>query len=245
MLSNKFPNQVFVIGGGHSIKEGFSYGLPEILKNKFTIGLNWSFHHFPDCTFYSYVDKGSFFEKAGKDTLEKLPLIVCKDWGINHLPNTIPLCASSMYHRELYPPKPYPQNKGVYSAKLVGLFALTLAIYLIQEGTIYLLGYDGGSVLNEQKDQKNRILTHYYQEEGNIKHNGIGRVNWYKQKDRLTREFAPYQNEERVKIYNVSPNSNIDTFEKIGYEEFIKRVKPISESNQEMLREEIKEKLLK
>lgn len=238
-------NSCIIIGGGHSIKEGFSYGLPEILKNKFTIGCNWSFNHFPNCTFYSYVDKGSFFEKAGKNTLEKLPLIVCKDWGINHLPNTIPLPTSSMYHRELYPPKPYPQNKGVYCAKLVGLFALTLAIYLLQEGTIYLLGYDGGSVLNGQKDQKNKIITHYYQEEGKIKHGGIGRVNWYNHKDRLIREFAPYQHEKRVKIYNVSPNSNIKTFDKIGWEEFREKMGAISESNQEMLREEIKKKLLK
>ena len=238
-------NTCIIWGGGYSIKEGLSLGLAEMVKGKFVIGLNWAFIDHPDFTFYSYVDNASFFAKAGKETLKKLPLIVCKDFAINHLPNTIPMPSSTYYYRDLYPNKPYPQYKGVYCAKLVGLFALTLAIYLIQEGTIYLLGYDGGSVLNEQKDQKNRILTHYYQEEGNIKHNGIGRVNWYKQKDRLTREFAPYQNEERVKIYNVSPNSNIDTFEKIGYEEFIKRGKAISESNQEMLREEIKEKLLK
>jgi hypothetical protein len=232
-------NTAIIIGGGSSIKENLS-NLQEELKDRFTVGLNWSFNHFNDCTFYSYVDNASFYQKAGKDTLNKLPLIICKDWGINHLNNTIPLKASSNYYRDLYPPKPYPQERGVYCAKLCGLFALTLVIYLLQEGTIYLLGYDGGAINNE-KDSKNRHITHYYQ--GEIKHNGIGRISWYTHKDRLIREFAPYQNEKKIRIINVSINSRIDIFPKINYEKFYKEISKLPKINQEVLRNEIKHKL--
>ena len=233
-------NTAIIWGGGSSIKEGLSLGLADAVKDKFVVGLNWSFIDYPDFTFYSYVDNNNFFAKAGKEALEKLSLIICKDWGINRLSNTIALKSSPNYYRDLRPPKPYPQERGVYCSKLVGLFALTLTIHLLQEGTIYLLGYDGGAINNE-RDSKNRHITHYYQ--GEIKHSGIGRVSWYEAKDRLIREFAPYMHEKRVKIYNVSPNSRINTFEKIDYKQFFKMIKRVKRVNQEELREEIKKKL--
>jgi len=228
----KKPKQLIIIGGGTSIQEGVRKGLWKKLDGKFTFGLNFSYRYFPNPTAQLYVDD-DFYNKQ-KDKWDYLPLIIGKWYRFNKktfLPQTICLPAISKYHRDV--------KDGVYKSNLVGIFALTLGIHLLDEGEIYLLGYDYGA---KGQDEKGRPKTHFYQ--GDIKHRGIGKVNYYDTKNRATMDFSVYQAENKVKIYNVSPISNIpdSIFPQLTYDEFFKKLdnKKFSQDN---LREEIKEKL--
>jgi len=226
------PNQLIILGGGYSLKEGIDKGLWELLKGKYTIGLNYSYNFF-DSTILCYVDgNGQFYdEEMKKENFRNLPLIIGKKPGdIKILSNTIILKTNdAKYFRDV--------KLGCYKSNLVGIFALSLAIYLLDEGEIYLLGYDyGGS----GKGGKGRILTHFYQ--GQIKHRGIGKINYFNTKGRAKRDFGVYKDESKVKIYNVSLNSKIDIFPKISYDKFFKQLDK-KQYNQEKLREIIKKKL--
>ena len=53
----KKSNQLIIIGGGASIEEGISKNLWEKIKNKFVIGINYSYHHFPNPTFQVWLDR--------------------------------------------------------------------------------------------------------------------------------------------------------------------------------------------
>ena len=121
----------------------------------------------------------------------------------------------------------------------------------MDEGEIYLLGYDYGPQRDSDGkpliDERGRILTHWYQ--GKCEHRGIGKINWYTatmtdSKDKKTKitnaenEFRVFANESKVKIYNVGLQSTIPTFEKISYEQFFEKIDktPI---NQEEIRKEL------
>jgi len=132
-------NQLIILGGGYSIKKGISLGLWEKIKDKFTIGLNFTGIDFPT-TFLCFVDPMRFYVKHNS-LLKELPLIIGRYSTdiirIKH-PNTILLKESERYTRNL--------ETGVYNAFLCGLSGLTLGIYLLNIGEIFLLGYDGGSL---------------------------------------------------------------------------------------------------
>jgi len=229
---NKIPKQIIIIGGGVSLKQGIEQGLWEKLKGKFTIGLNYSYNFF-DSTILCYVDgSGQFYEEESKkEKFQNLPLIIGKKPGqVKVLPNTIILKMSdNKYCRDV--------RLGCYKSSLVGLFALSLAIYLLDEGEIYLLGFDYGAY---GKDKQNRGLTHFYQ--GEIEHRGIGKTNYYDSKSRVDRDFGVYKDEKKVKIYNVSVISKINTFTKMGYLRFFEDLDK-QEYDQTQIREYIKGKL--
>jgi len=243
---NSTPTELFIIGGGYSIKEGLSLGLKDKMKNKFVISLNKSIEAFPDSTFLSFVDKETFYKKY-KEELRKYALIVgrhTEDLFKEKLPNTLLLKHTETYDRTL--------KSGVYGSFLVGLFALSLAIYLIDEGTIYLLGFDGGQlppkpedltigivmnnrtirvpvedvtdkIINEKsanyvikhEGKLYRVLSHFYQ--GEIEHRGVGKIEFYTKNDKVNKLFAPFKEETKCKIFNVSPKSNLNIFTKIDY----------------------------
>ena len=211
----KNKKQLVIIGGGSSLSEGISKGLWKKLENKFTFGLNYSFNHFIP-TAQIYVDK-DFYEKQIKNGLQKLPLVIGKYHKDNkkiQTPNTITIKAISNYNRNI--------KHGIYKSSLVGLYALTLGIYLLDrmEGDdkeIFLLGYDYSS---QGKDKKGRENTHYYQEDPKLQHRGCGKINYYVTKNRAQKDFAPYKEIKDIKIYNVSMNSHIPTFPKITYIQF-------------------------
>ena len=224
------PNELIIIGGGASINEARPFGLEEKIKDCFTCGLNYAYRYF-NCTFHCYVDR-DFYNKQYIE-LSKLKLIIGKEHCQKIHSNTITLPTATRYWRDL--------KGGVYSPGLVGLFALTLGIYLLEEGTIYLLGYDFGEVrsanyedksVNElknysdftKKDDRGRWVTHFYQ--GDFEHRGIGKTNYYNARNRAKNKFGAYKNEKRVKIYNVSPNSRIpnDILEKINYNTFFSKL---------------------
>lgn len=207
------PRQLIIIGGGHSIKEAISKDLWNKLDGKFVIGTNYSFNfHVP--TIQCYLDN-KFFEEQ-KEKLKTLPLIITKPHQKHKLANQIMLKVNSKGTRDL--------KNGVYKGSLTGIFALSLSIYLLDVGEIFLLGYDfGASGYNTAKDKKTKhAITHFYQ--GQLKHRGIGKVNYYNTKGRPERDFKPFEKEKKIKIYNVSMNSKINTFEKISYDEFFKKL---------------------
>lgn len=227
----KNVKQLIIIGGGTSIKEGIYRKLWKKLDEKFTVGLNYSFRYFPVPTFQCYVDK-LFYEKQTQN-MKYLPLIIGNYFkNLKTLSNTIMLKNSSKYNRDI--------SKGCYKSSLCGLYALSLGIYLLNKGEIYLLGYDYSD--NGMKDNKKRLITHFYQ--GDIQHRGIGKVNYYKTKGRAEKDFGVYKNEKKCKIYNVSMNSKINTFPKISYDQFFKMLS-METYNQDKLRKYIYDKLEK
>lgn len=204
------PKEIVIIGGGYSIQEGVSLGLKEKIKDKFTIGINFSFHHFDstflcfgDANFYMGYLKGDMygFSQEHLDTLKKLPLII----GENH--NFHEVYSNSILFRTT----PHWENvteNVFYKYNLTGTLALYIGTKLIDfEGTIYLLGFDW----TESKEQP----THYYPK-SEINHRGQGLRTWYRA-NRPSDLFSSFLTLNKVKIYNVCPTSNIPTFEKIRY----------------------------
>ena len=105
-----------------------------------------------------------------------------------------------------------------YTGLLAGLFATSLAVFL-KVKRIYLLGMDWTK----------SGVTHYYD---NIQHRGVGQTAFYE-------KFSPskfWDNFESWDVWNVSPESNIETFPKIDYDTFFEhlREKPVEYAPDEL-----------
>jgi hypothetical protein len=224
-------NEIIIIGGGNSIKKGLSIGLRERLIGKCVITCNYAYKHF-DHTFLAFCDRNFYKPQDSNnpdiyEELKTLPLIVgINDNGIEEfkLDNTILLDKK-------------------YRVNLTGMFALRLATMLMEEGTIYLLGFDWDrrTGLPERDSKYNPYsdnTIHYYDD---IKHRGMGYVGYYENHN-PDKEFLEFTKKETFKIYNVSLESNIRSFEKISYDQFF-RLMSKKIYNQEELRQEIKEQL--
>ena len=149
---NLIPKQCIILGGGVSIREGIDKGLWSKLENKFTIGLNFSYNFF-NSTFTCFVDPMTFYRK-NKHELKNLGLLAGRytpEIKKEILPNTIFLKPCPNYTRDL--------NKGVYNCYLCGLWALSLAIYTLDAGEIYLLGFDNGSLPVDKKENTMALKT--------------------------------------------------------------------------------------
>jgi hypothetical protein len=223
--------EAIIIGGGKSISEGLNLGLKEKIKDKFTIGCNYAFQTF-HCTFTAFQDrdwyhgrpndKGIYENPDIYSDLKELPLII----GINQngveefkLDNTILL---DRKERE----------------DLTGVFALKLVLRLMQTGTVYLLGFDwtrrkGLPERDPNYNPKSNEPTHYY---NNINHRGIGYVGYYENHN-PNKRFDEFIRPD-IKIYNVNPDSNIGSFEKIDYEQMFDLLET-KDYNQEDLRQEV------
>lgn len=240
------PKECIIVGGGSSLKLADFQRLALTFSTKFTILNNYAYKQFEgtlltciDSDFYKPSIEALTLEKNPDyyDELAKLPLIICID--SNDMPkikhsNTILLKPNSNYQREKC------LINGFYTGNLTGIFALTLASYLMNyEGTIFLLGYDW-TMRNKQEvdplkyESNSTMQTHYYD---NIKHRGIGYLGYYENHD--PHNFFKHFQEKKLKIYNVSLESNIETFDKIDYDDFYKLLSK-EEVNQIELRESIK-----
>jgi hypothetical protein len=236
IISN-YPKEVIIVGGGTSIEPYISL-LQPLCANKFTILTNYSYKYFPG-TFLSFMDR-DFYKTRNKDEhpdiyeeLKPLPLIV----GINQngidefkLDNTI-----------LLPRKKFYTGQFI---NLTGIFALSLAIELLNHsGTIYLLGFDWScrniDISSENYRTHSDEDLHFYKKE--ITHKGVGFFGGY-EKHHPDIQFSPFIKEKDVKIFNVNPDSNINTFEKIDYNKMFSLLSNES-VNQNDLRSQIKEKL--
>jgi hypothetical protein len=234
-------NEIIIIGGGTSIRTGLDLGLKKRIRNKCTIACNFAFNHF-DSTIVTYVDekfyKGILNEDISKipnkshiQQLKSLPLIIGNRFtdDLNYYySNTIPLKSSGIYSRNI-------QKTGIYRPTLVGLFSIHLAMHLMNyNGIIYILGYDW----TRRKEKNEKVKTHYYSR-SEINHRGQGYSTFY-EVHRPEQYFDVFTKEKDVKIYNVSPNSNINCFEKISYPKFFELLSPIT-YNQDKLRKIIKQ----
>lgn len=235
------PNEVIIIGGGASINIGISLGLKDKLQDKFVIACNYAYKHFP-FTFMAFTDENFYLPANAKEhpyknpdiyeELKSIPLII----GINHgknkefaLPNTI------LFKHKSFLKQNTKASEGFYTRNfLTGIFALSITCFLLNyKGIIYLLGFDW------TKDPTKP--THYYSKE-EINHRGIGYTNSYLS-HKSSHIFDCYSMFKDIKIYNVSLNSNIDSFEKISYEKMFELFSG-EIINQEDLRKEIKSKLV-
>jgi len=202
--------QLIIIGGGNSIQEGINKYIWKKLENTFTIGINYSYRYFQSTCLIcmNYTD---FYDKNRND-LKQLPMIITVD-----RPH----------------PSKWEDNTIVVpneSFSLSGILALNLGIELLDEGEIFLLGYDFGM---------HQGLSHFYQ--GDIYHRGIAQSQYYT-KSHAGRDFNQFEKEEKIKIYNVSLESQIDTFSKISYDTFFKKLNKET-YNQKRLRTQIKKRL--
>ena len=219
---------------------GLSLKLEQIIKGNYSIGLNYWFKYGCDTTFNSSGDWQFYIDNY--KALKNLPMIVAsreaqlqnRRRSIIH-ENTILLKSSGTYNGI------DSIKKGVFSKQLIGIWALSLAISLgFKE--IYLLGYDCCEVNGQ---------THFFQGVVNLKqatpiyihgklknkrehYKGVGKkkngkynTSTYDIKKHLNDKwFAPFHAErKKIKIYNVSPDSVLNTFEKIDYETFYKMIK--------------------
>ncbi|MBN1467706.1 MAG: hypothetical protein JW924_03190 [Fusobacteriaceae bacterium] len=236
------PKSVIIIGGGSSIQEGISKGLWQKLEGKFTIGCNYSYRHFLP-TMVAFVDRPFFHER--KQELLELPLVVGKahndiveEKQKKGYDNLLLLGTTNAYFG-----RDAIKKNRVYTSSLVGLFTMTISVALgVTE--FYLLGYDWTIKTSTKKDERDRIMTHYYQADKSLNHRGIGKTNYYSS-HKADDSFKYYAKDKTLTIYNVSLLSNIDCFPKISYDEFFERLAKNSQNyNQEELRNEIKKTIL-
>jgi len=239
------PNEVIIIGGGKSVEEGLSLGLKNHIKDKFVIALNYSYKFF-DNTFLCFGDS-EFYKNDNPnkvypniyEELKTLPLIVGmkknnKITKIIH-PNTLVLPVNNNYCGK------DGLKKGFYSGFLSGLFSISIGIYLMDfKGTIFLLGYDWSKRTKKEVNNKEKINIHYYK---GIVHRGSQWTDSY-EKHNPEGYFKSFLSEKEIKIYNVNPNSNILTFEKINYKKMFELLSTRT-FEQDSLREFIKIKLLR
>jgi hypothetical protein len=221
-------NQIVIIGGGDSIREGIDKGLWEFLSTKWTLACN-SAYKFITPSVLTFVDHRQFYQLFFED-IKNLPLMIGKsNPAIQKRDNLLLLPHSRQFDPTL--------QLGVYVGFLCGLFSLTLAQYFLPtEGEIYLLGYDFCS--NGKVGDKDR--THFYQENPDIQHTGIGRAGYYRRPGK-TKLFDPYLTLTNVKIFNVSKISTIPQFPKISYDEFFDRLQ--NDYNQNELRDYMDKKV--
>jgi hypothetical protein len=231
-----------IIGGGVSIRDNLWHipvkQLPiwRTLKNEFTIGTNFVFHWFiPTVLMYSDYQ----FYGAHQEQLQKLPLVLGKEDSAYKRHKELQLSENILLLKECerLDSKPHywgqeAWSKGFYASQLIGIKALNLAIALGYE-EIYLLGYDATC------DTSGR--THFYSDTNigsytwnNSVHTGVGKndrgyfkTGNYNKIDHLNNFwFKPFEEELKrgINIYNVSVDSKIETFPKITYKEFYKRI---------------------
>jgi len=229
----KPSDRLIIIGGGNSMTEGIQKGLWDKLSYEYTFGINSSIYFFtPTVPFW-----GDWrFYKENKEELDKYNLVIGMfDGKIGNGGNF--KCPKGSNLQMLQTAKNYhgaeSWEKGFYSRILTGLFALTTGLALgFKE--IYLLGFDFQEIEGK---------THFYQKESLEKQKigkiiisndniacGIGkdkrglyRTGCYNKAPSLHfNEFNKVK--PGIEIFNVSPQSKIEAFQKITYDEFFKKL---------------------
>lgn len=224
-----------ILGAGPSIQKGIELGLWDKIVKQEIWSLNSVYKvmpYLPDKQLWVDVS----FYRFEVDNLEKLHNQGVKLISKKHsVWKQIPHIKTYSVTRE----KLHVTDETIYlpSLGLTGMFALGVAIKQNYD-QIFILGYDFGS---SNKDNKN---THFYQnmmpitsdrrkfEEANklIYSHGAGNPNVYYKPDGKVKadvkEFEYWRNDKN-KIWNVSPESRIECFEKIDYPSFFKKLESI------------------
>jgi hypothetical protein len=204
--------EVIILGGGYSIKEGIEKGLwTYINKNNIDVwSLNYAFLTMPflpskqlwtDFSFFLTCQKELLrLEKVGVELVSRTFGTVYKDFNIKTYDWSLEKVDDKIFIGKMC---------------LVGTFALSLAEKLNYE-KIYLLGYDFGTSSLEDRN------THYYLNK-DIRRPYLKGT--YREKNgSLKDSIKDYKNFNAEKIINVSLQSNIPYFKKIGYDEFFREI---------------------
>lgn len=221
---------VVLVGGGRSVRDQWKNGLFEKLREK-DVEV-WSLNFAYKCMPYLpdrqlFIDKYFFQENMNElqELYDKGVPITCKAHGkFVHL-KQLEQFKTTRLKTEYYGQDAI-RRAVIFTGELglTGFFSLS---YAVAKGftEIYLLGYDFGTKSLQHTD------THFYQEEAttkNIRSRGVGKPNCYRKegdciKDSQLRDWLIYRHD-GIKIWNVSPESNITAFEKITYQEFYERL---------------------
>jgi len=247
-----------IIGGGYSINDGIQLGLWDKLKksNIEIWSVNSAFKAMPFLpTREIWVDVNFF--RHGVVELQKLydqgVILMCKKH--NHYTflgdriKQFECCRQREFYKE---GMKTVSHVFIGGHGLSGIFALSLAV-LEDYNICFALGFDWGSPSNEIRK------THFYQDkfpiitnlndsknsENEIYSHGAGKPGIYLREDnkpnRHIKDFDLFLNE-KMKIYNVSPSSNLYQFEKIDYPTFFKILEEKNEKEKEEIREVGEEK---
>lgn len=242
--------KVIIIGAGYSVKQGIDLGLWDKIKSLEKWSLNSVFRAMPYLPEKELFVDADFLQNNinyVKNLQEQGVEIVCKKI-VNRLKMiylqkllNVTQYEATQETNQYFGKKSIENNIMYYGYMgLCGAFALNVAIARGYD-EIFLLGYDFGT------NSINNTLTHFYQENFKIYADcinpvelpgnkedwlysaGAGRPIVYRSKDNEVYEqvndFTIFSQEQGIKIYNVSPNSNIECFEKINYNEFFEIIK--------------------
>jgi hypothetical protein len=242
------PNRCLILASGASCKEGFSLGLINYLKKEVTFSINDNIK-FIDSTvamfgdWCAYRDRFDLFSKHPA-TIGRFDMHIGRSIeGATPCPkhnNLILLPSSGKYQGA------EGLSKGLYSSVLTGAFTLNLACRLGFK-QIFLLGFDCGAIgksTHWYDNVEGAGQFHDYEDKATsgvgFNENGTYKTSFYNTEDNILNNlWEPFTTED-AKIYNVSLNSRINVFPKIGYHTFltILNENPI-QINQEEVQKEI------
>jgi len=218
--------RVIIIGAGASVQEGLNEDLWRKIEYNTIWSCNYAFMTMPYRPARElWVDR-SFFKNNVTQLCqlqkEGIELVAKENASSIRLPGTT-------YYIGVRKKEEYVGKEGIAQNKIFigaqgfsGTFALHVAIC---EGynEIFLLGFDYGV-----PPSSGETITHYYQNKLNVISSGVGMPNVYLKKDKVKQQIDTYDiflQETDIKIWNVSPKSNIQCFDKITYEEFFNKIK--------------------
>ena len=204
---------IVIIGGGASIKDGIALGLwDKLQQSKLDIAsINFAYMAMPFTPTYEVWLDTTFF-RNNMDSLFVLEQKGCKMITKVHSKyDNLPTIKKYAITRE----KPDFSSDTMFVGMngLSGFFALSIAVKQGYE-TIYLLGYDFGT------NSINNTNTHFYQDTLAVPSSGVRNPGVYLQHQGGVKKEVhgfDYYLSCKPKIFNVSPSSNINTFQKIDY----------------------------
>jgi len=215
-------NDVIIIGGGYSVKEGIDKQLWDKIQHKGIDVWSVNFSHM----FMPFNPSVQIWADIGVWTKGRTELIEL------HSKGTELICKNyagydNNYFINKYDVTPFIEKSSetnifIGRMGLSGVFALSLAISRKYEN-IYLLGYDFGSTHIRNNN------THWYEDlnedinAGSYGRSGIYWAGENKIRDEI-KDFDIIKKHTKVEVYNVSLTSNIISFPKLSYDEFYKRI---------------------
>ncbi len=248
------PNRCIIFASGASIKEGINLQLLDYLDKEVVFSLNDNITtSFFNPTITMFGDWTCYRDRY--DLFVEHPLVIGRyDMHIGRTiegatpcpkhDSIILLKGSGKYHGA------EGLSKGLYSSVLTGAFTLNLALRLGFK-QIFLLGFDcceinGSTHWYDEISEAGHFLDYEGKSYTGVGKNSLGEYNtsFYNNDDcQINLLWEPFSTEDAM-IYNVSLESRINVFKKIGYHSFIKILKehPLS-INQEEVQKEIRQLL--
>lgn len=184
--------RVFILASGPSLG---TLDL-SLLERRVVIGLNRSALIYPDTHYHCTMDQRLFDEHP--DVLRKTRYLFTlpgRPWGM-----PLPLLGAEGFSWDL--------EQGIYSGYTVSYFALQVAAYMGFKEIFYLgldLKHDGGN-------------THFF---GNDFHSRNHEQSEFPRMAKMLRYGAGILRKTDIKVFNCSPLSDLDCFERISYDDAI------------------------